>query len=479
MDQNLRNPSCSILSHAHSCSHSHLDTYPEPWSVTSGAWCRYAPKIKARKQTLINRMSWGINEEYRESPKKTFPELETNILDYKKHVVVFGRPFKPSVPLALAFVLALGSPARRPPAPRCRSPDSPPAPPPPPHSGPGPGARRRRTGPRCGPPRPAAPAPDPGQVGPSRKPKARRKGEVVFVWFPVFGQSFRRGGGLTGARGFGLTGTRGHSSRFWSHRSMWSLKVLRLPRNPAPHLHSRRLLQKRARANLARGRSFSSVGACSGSGLTGAREARPGFSCTHAALHKHARANLARGRSFSSVRARSSLGLTGARERSKSLKIVRLPRNLAPGRTGGDGKHTRSSALAQHCIHTRESVRGGGAGGGGWLKCTHSALHPHTRKRKRTCIHACGGGGGGGWGGMVSTPAQVHPLGTASTHAQKEAHLHPRMRVGGVGGGGGGMVSTPAQAHPLGTASTHAKEEAHLHPRMRVSGFSQVASCCL
>ena len=88
----------------------------------------------------------------------------------------------------------------------------------------------------------------------------------------LIGERPHRGGGLTGARGFGLTGTRGHSSRFWSHRSMWSLKVLRLPRNPAPHLHSRRLLQKRARANLARGRSFSSVGARSGSGLTGARE---------------------------------------------------------------------------------------------------------------------------------------------------------------------------------------------------------------
>ena len=88
-------------------------------------------------------------------------------------------------------------------------------------------------------------------------------------------------------------------------------------------------------------------------------------------LHKHARANLARERSFSSVGARSGLGLTGARERSKSLKIVRLPRNLAPGRggRGGDGKHTRSSAPAQHCIHTRE--RGSApasthAGGGGW-----------------------------------------------------------------------------------------------------------------
>ena len=103
-------------------------------------------------------------------------------------------------------------------------------------------------------------------------------------------------------------------------------------------------------------------------------------------LHKHARANLARGRSFSSVGARSGLGLTGARERSKSLKIVRLPRNLATGRTwlpcgregggkGGDGKHTRSSA---------------------------------------------------------------HPLGTASTHAKEEAHLHPRMRGGDGGGGGGG-----------------------------------------
>ena len=73
------------------------------------------------------------------------------------------------------------------------------------------------------------------------------------------------------------------STWFRSHRHTWTLqpfqvsqehavKVLRLPRNPAPNLRSRRLLHKRARANLARGRSFSSVAACSGSGLTGARE---------------------------------------------------------------------------------------------------------------------------------------------------------------------------------------------------------------
>ena len=134
----------------------------------------------------------------------------------------------------------------------------------------------------------------------------------------------------------------------------------------------------------------------------------------------------------------------------------------AGGGEGGDGKHTRSSAPAQHCIHTRERA-----------------------------THAVEGGVGGG---MVSTPAQVHPLSTASTHAKAEAHF-PRTRkrkrtcssapaqhcihACGGGGGGGEMVSTPAQAHPLGAASTHAKEEAHLHPRMRVSGFSQVASCCL
>ena len=94
------------------------------------------------------------------------------------------------------------------------------------------------------------------------------------IW-PIFlscPKDWEMGWGLTGARGFGLTGTRGHSSRFWSHRSMWSLKVLRLPRNPATNLRSRRLLHKRAHANLARGRSFSSVAARSGSGLTGARE---------------------------------------------------------------------------------------------------------------------------------------------------------------------------------------------------------------
>ena len=64
-----------------------------------------------------------------------------------------------------------------------------------------------------------------------------------------------------------------------------------------------------------------------------------------------------------------------------------------------------------------------------------------------------GGRGGGAGGGIVSTPAQVRPLSTASTHAKREAHLHPRMRGGGAlfcvnavrcihacGGGGWGAV---------------------------------------
>ena len=54
------------------------------------------------------------------------------------------------------------------------------------------------------------------------------------------------------------------STWFRSHRDTWPLQpilvsqehVVRLPRNPAPKLHSRRLLHKHARANLARGRSF-------------------------------------------------------------------------------------------------------------------------------------------------------------------------------------------------------------------------------
>ena len=164
-------------------------------------------------------------------------------------------------------------------------------------------------------------------------------------------------------------------------------------------------------------------------------------------LHKHARANLARGRSFSSVGARSGLGLTGARERSKSLKIVRLPRNLAPGRTGflvcGRGG---GSAPAQHCIHARESG---------------SALaQAHQR-----CIHACGGGGGwGGWGRdgkhtRSSAPAR-HCI-----HAKEEAHLlkrtrsalHPRMPGGGGWGGGW-------QAHPLSAPTRHC-----IHTRERGS----------
>ena len=60
-------------------------------------------------------------------------------------------------------------------------------------------------------------------------------------------------------------------------------------------------------------------------------------------LHKHARANLARGRSFWSVGARSGSGLTGARERSKSLKRARLPRNPAAKPT----RNLVSTALLQ------------------------------------------------------------------------------------------------------------------------------------
>ena len=125
----------------------------------------------------------------------------------------------------------------------------------------------------------------------------------------------KHGGGLTGARGFGLTG-------------------FLVSQNPAPHLPSRRLIQKRARANLARAgaRERSKQRACYEIQLQNPHGTWLQLhSCR--SLHKHARANLARGRSFSSVGARSGLGLTGARERSKSLKIVRLPRNLAPGRT--------------------------------------------------------------------------------------------------------------------------------------------------
>ena len=88
-------------------------------------------------------------------------------------------------------------------------------------------------------------------------------------------------------------------------------------------------------------------------------------------LHKHARTNLARGRSFASVGARSGLGLTGARERSKSLKIVRLPRNLAPGRTGflvcGRGGGRGVHPLCTASTHAKEPrMRGGGGVGGGW-----------------------------------------------------------------------------------------------------------------
>ena len=124
---------------------------------------------------------------------------------------------------------------------------------------------------------------------------------------------------------------------------------------------------------------------------------------------------------------------------------------------GGDGKHTRSSAPAQHCIHAHE--RGSAP----------AQAHPLSTS------HA--------WGRVGKHTAQVHPLSTASTHAKEEAHLLKRTRSalhacrggGGWGGAGAGVVSTPAQVHPLSTASTHAKEEAHLlkrtrsalHPRMR------------
>ena len=196
---------------------------------------------------------------------------------------------------------------------------------------------------------------------------------------------------------------------------------------------------------------------------------------SYKSLHKHARANLARGRSFSSVAARSGLGLTGARERSKSLKIVRLPRNLAPGRTG-----FLSSAPAQHCIHTRERAThaGGGGLGGGDGKHAHSSAPAqhciHARESgsalaqaHQRCIHACGGGGDGKHT-RSSAPARhcIHTRARGSAPAS--THAGAGGGGGGGGGGVGGMVSTPAQAHPLGTASTHAKEEAHLHPRMRV-----------
>ena len=89
-----------------------------------------------------------------------------------------------------------------------------------------------------------------------------------------------------------------------------------------------------------------------------------------------------------------------------------------------NAKHTRSSAPAEHCIHACQMV---GAPVqvhplstvkffSHPFKCTRSALYPclpngkHTRSSApaQHCIHACQ---------MVSAPVQVHPLSTVSMPA--------------------------------------------------------------
>ena len=138
---------------------------------------------------------------------------------------------------------------------------------------------------------------------------------------------------------------------------------------------------------------------------------------------------------------------TPAQVRPLSTASTHREKGSAPASThaGGCALLRRCSAQAhQRCIH---ACGGGGGVGGGWgggdgkhtpLKCTRSALHPRTRKRKRTCssapaqhcIHACGGGGGGGRGGGDGkhTPLKCTRSALHSTHAKEEAHLLKRTR---------------------------------------------------
>ena len=102
-----------------------------------------------------------------------------------------------------------------------------------------------------------------------------------------------------------------------------------------------------------------------------------------------------------------------------------------------NGQNTRSSALAQHCIHASQMPAK-------WwsehpCKCTRSALFPCQPNGQNTrasalaqhCIHASQ---------IVRTPVQVHSLSTVSMPA---------------------IVRTPVQAHSLSTVSLPAKWSEH------------------
>ena len=104
---------------------------------------------------------------------------------------------------------------------------------------------------------------------------------------------------------------------------------------------------------------------------------------------------------------------------------------------GGIGKHTRSSAPAQHC------------GGGGWWGGGGNGKHTRSSAPAQRCFHACGrvarrGGGGWGGGGMVSTcqPPNKHTrsratdgvrywgrwgLGRGGVGHTRSRALHPRL----------------------------------------------------
>ena len=150
-----------------------------------------------------------------------------------------------------------------------------------------------------------------------------------------------------------------------------------------------------------------------------------------------------------------------------------------------NGKNTRSSALAQHCIHANQMVRtpvqvhslSTVSMPAKWsehpCKCTRSALYPCQPNGKNTrssalaqhCIHASQ---------MVRTPVQVHSLSTVSMPAKWYEHpfkctrsaLYPRQPNGKNTRSSAlaqhcihasQMVRTPVQVHSLSTVSIPAK----------------------
>ena len=76
----------------------------------------------------------------------------------------------------------------------------------------------------------------------------------------------------------------------------------------------------------------------------------------------------------------------------------------------GSSAHTRFLSSGSS-VHTHTLLAGWGGWGGG--------IGKHTRSSAPAQHCGGGGGGGGGEGGMVSTPAQAHPLSPVSTHAEE------------------------------------------------------------